>query len=204
MNNKCAIIISNNITKEQLEKYDLIIGVEKGSVHIESLNITNNIFHISDFDSITIEQKNKFKELDNAIILDHKKKDYSDGESALLLANEKGYYNDDIDIYVDFNHRQDHYMNMILVARKYGCNMISNNFNLIVIQPNVKKTISKIYDIVSGFIFEETHIKTNGLMWDINEVLNIETGTKFLSNEIINDSFTIYSNKKIIIKQLKK
>ncbi len=201
---KCAIIIKDKIDNINVYDYDLLIGVESGSRFVYEYKDELNTFHISDLDSLDQEWKDKISSLSNSIILDHNTKDFADGEEAIRYALKNNYDGSNIDLYVDFDYRQDHFLNMFFILRKYGCNLINDNIIINVVQPNIKTTIKKQYDLLSAFIFEDTFVKTNGLKWNVDEMLDIDSGTKFISNEILENEFDITVDKKIIITQSKK
>ncbi len=196
---RCAIITNNKIENFNHKDYDLLIGVESGSKMVCEFEKSSSTMHIGDYDSVEPECREMFAKLENSIIFDHDSKEHADGEEAIKLAIEKGYKNTEIDIYVKFDHRQDHFLNMINVIRKYGVKLISKGTEAIVVPENINTIINKKYELVSIFSFEETKIKTKGLRWEIDEVINIETGTKCISNMITGDSFEILADKKVVV-----
>ncbi len=199
---KAAIIINEQINNFNHSDYDLLIGVEKGAIFVYDLDTKIPKHYISDFDSVTEELKNKISSMENSTILDHETKRWADGEEAILFAIEKGYAGENIDIYVNTWGREDHFINMIMILRKYGSRMISNNSRFLILEPNKDYEINKdIYKFVSLAFFKQTKVKTEGLKWDIDRGYDVSTGTNCISNEIKGESFVIRVDQKVLLTQ---
>lgn len=201
MNNKrCAIIIQDKLDNFDLSKYDLLIGVEKGSAFVIEAEKDIETKHISDFDSIDSTLKAKLEMRDNVILKDHEKKMWADGEEAIILATELGYEGDKIDVYVDTTGREDHFINMVMILRKYGCSMIGPHSKFITLKPMIETTIFKEdYDYLSLTFFKQTKAKTEGLKWEIARSYDIASGTNCISNVIINDHCKIHVDQKTLL-----
>lgn len=199
---KAAIIINDQISEFKIDDYDLIIGVEKGSIFVYNLETNKQKYFISDFDSVSDDFKGKILTLENTIILNHETKRWSDGEEAILLAIDKGYAGEDIDIYVNTLGREDHFINMIMILRKYGSRMISNKSRFIILEPNKDYQINRDeYSFVSLVFFKQTKVKTKGLKWEIDRGYDVSTGTNCISNEAKANLFSIRVDQKVLLTQ---
>lgn len=196
---KAAIIIKESPNIRDLDSYQILIGVENGSKFVLDNEDKFETYHIGDYDSVEEEFKEFIKSKDNVFYMEDELKEFADGEEAIIKAKELGC--SEIDIYADTDGRDDHFINMVLIARKHSINIFGNELSIQVVKGS--KTINKEFDYTSLFFFEETKIKTNGLKWDVDRTYDFESGTNFISNKVIGNSFEITTDKRVVVMQVK-
>lgn len=198
---KCAILLSSNIPEIDVKRFDLLIGSESGSQIVIKYQDEVNTHHIGDFDSVSNEFREMITSKANTTFMRDEEKSWCDGEEAIIHALKNGYEGSDIEVYVDATKRHDHLINMMMVTRKYNCKLISHKITAITTTPNVEVVINKELDYVTAIFNEETHIKTQGLKWDVDKVFGPESGTNFVSNKVLGKDFKVVTNKKTLIIQ---
>lgn len=200
MSKKCAIIITKTPKNIDVRDYDLLIGVEKGSLFVYKYEGKIDTSYISDFDSLTEKERELILSLEKTILLNHETKLWADGEEAIHHANKLGYDGSNIDIFVDTSGREDHFVNMIMVNRKFGTTMISERSMFKMLLPNIEYIIEKRdYDYVSFTFFKQTKVKTDGLKWEIDKGFDVTTGTNCISNEFLTDECRIMVDQKTLL-----
>ncbi len=198
---RCLITTKKLDTDEiNFDQYDLFIGVEYGALYLQTLNL-NNVYYVSDFDSLGDKELAKFKELPNSKILPIIR-NFVDTEEAIFVAIDLGYKGTAIDLFVNEDlGRKDHLLNVMLLARKHNISIFGNKFEIHAILPDVKTTILKNnFKYLSIFVFEKTEITTTGLKWDLGKrTFTMNSGTNLISNEFIQKAATFYADKKILV-----
>lgn len=183
-------IIDYSYYKKYLENDRLIISVDGGAAHIRQFGIIPHIV-LGDFDSISKEDFEYFKNAGAEIIQFQVEKDMTDTELALKTAIERGYR--EIVIIGGLGHRLDHSLANVFILKKileWGAKgVIVNEHNEITLidrsiriekKENTKLTLLALSEKVTG-------VTIKGFYYPLNNA-TLEMGSTWgVSNEFVNE-----------------
>jgi thiamine pyrophosphokinase len=208
-----AIIICNgNIKehsdyKEYFDSSDIIICCDGGAAHLRKFNILPDVL-LGDFDSISGDDYNYFKNKAVKIIKFPIKKDVTDAEIAVDFAIDEGCT--DITIIGAIGSRLDHSIANIFLLKK----MLSKKINGKIIDGKNKITLLKDRTIIkkeNGYKLSlipltqsVTGVTTEGLAYPLNDATIKMGSTWGISNEFIADKATVTLKSGILIAILSK
>lgn len=180
----------------------IVIGVDGGAMHLRRLGIFPDIL-IGDFDSISKDDYDYFKDAGIGDIRYPSQKDMTDTELALEYAAEKGA--DSIVLLGCLGTRFDHSLSNIFMLKKMADKNISciiaNEHNEIQLvkdnivltnESNMKLTILSLTESVEG-------ITSKGLLYPLNNDQIKLGSSRGVSNEFIEDIAEISINKGLLL-----
>ncbi len=201
---KALIINSDKDIKLDYSKYSTIVGMEKGSLILLKKNIDS--YHISDFDSISKADFNKvLKHYEDKVFLLSKDKNYTDLEYSIKFLKDKGYDNNQIEVYINLSGKQrhDHLFMQLFIANKYPEIKFFVNDELFIGFDKGTNTFDNHknkYKCFSLFAFERSNISITGAKYNLsNEVIDRDSITSCISNQFTKGKVKITSTKSFVV-----
>jgi thiamine pyrophosphokinase len=208
-----AIIVCNGNVKEYsdykeyFDSSDIIICCDGGAAHLRKFNIIPDVL-LGDFDSISDDDYNYFKNKSVKIIKFPIKKDVTDAEIAVDYAMERGCEN--ITLVGATGSRLDHTMANIFLLKK----MLSKNVNCMIVDKRNKIFLINDETAIkreNGYKMSlipltqsVTGVTTEGLAYPLNDATIKMGSTWGISNEFIADKATVILKSGILIAILSK
>lgn len=177
-----GIINDTVFHKKQLEIADIIICVDGGATHAKNLGVTPD-YIIGDFDSVSNDVINFFKEKEEVSIIQDSNQDKTDLELALRLA--ESLKPKEISIYGALGKRIDHTLANLYSLTKVDPDIktrIIDETSIIELIDKPSQFLGKKHDLIS--IIPISHVKDlvfSGLTWNVNHI-DTEPGWFGVSN----------------------
>ncbi len=196
-NKKCLIICNDLNIDIDYEKYDFIIGVEKGNLKLIKDKIQINL-SIGDFDSVNQEEIKLIKDKTQKFIMLKPEKDIIDGEAAIsYIINQKIKY--DID-YIAQGKNIDVTFTLPYLINKYNITFLDGNN----IAFKMKKGLNIIfekpgYKYISFISLGKSESTIKKMKYNINKIYLNNLDTYALRNELIKNKKGYFFLKKGII-----
>lgn len=197
--------INKNFLKKHLNlnKYDIIIAVDKGLESLDYLEIKPN-YIVGDFDSIDKQILKNYETSDIEITKLIPEKDFTDTESALQLA--KNIHSKSITIIGGIGTRIDHTIANVhilkeMIENDINAKIINENNEIILVDKNITIEKDKKYKYISliPLTTEVQGLTLKGFKYNV-ENYTLKIGTSLgISNEQIEQTAKIELDKGIVI-----
>ena len=197
--------IDKNFLKEHLKmnKYDIIIAVDKGLESIEYCSLQPN-YIVGDFDSVKNEILEKYKQSKSKIIQLNPEKDLTDTHTAINLATE--LKSDNITLIGAIGSRIDHtlaniHILKIAIENEIKIRIINQNNEITLIDKNIKIKKDEHYKYISliPLTTKVEGVTLKGFKYLLNDDTLYIGDSLGVSNEQINEIAEIQIKKGILI-----
>ena len=203
-----AILIANgninniDFLKSKIKKNDTIICVDGGLKYADEANILPD-YIVGDFDSVSKELIEKYKEKDIIIKELDEEKDFTDLEIGIELAIELEI--SEILIFGGLGGRVDHSISNIMNLFKAGANnikarIVDEDQDILILEDELKMKLPIGVTISLIPISKEvTEVETHGLKYPLNKESLYRSSSRGISNETISEEIILRKNTGDII-----
>ncbi len=175
-------------------------GVDRGAFFLASQKIRMKVA-LGDFDSVQVDELENIKLMADQLIQLNPKKDESDSQVAIRLANEWGYQ--EIILIGALGKRMDHtYVNLQMMNQtKVPLIIIDENNCLFIVGEESRTILKKEYCYLSVFAMEDAIITLTGVGYPLENYKLTRENLIGLSNEIQEESchLTVHQGKILVI-----